>query len=55
MGPPETTIWEYPGGDDSWRRETEAFVEDVRLGREPAPGLREGIATLRIVQRIYGH
>lgn len=55
MGPPETTIWEYPGGDDSWRRETEAFVEDLRLSREPAPGLREGIATLRIVQRIYGN
>jgi predicted dehydrogenase len=53
MGPPETTIWEYPAGDDSWRIETEAFVDDIRLGREPAPGLREGIRTLEIVETIY--
>jgi predicted dehydrogenase len=53
MGPPETTVFEYPGGDDSWRVETGAFIEDIRLGREPSPGLKEGIATLRIVERIY--
>lgn len=53
MGPPETTIWEYPGGDDSWRIETETFCEDIRLGREPTPGLREGIATLKTVEAIY--
>ena len=53
MGPPETIIFEYPGGDDSWRLETEAFVDDVRLQRVPSPGLREGRATLEIVERIY--
>jgi predicted dehydrogenase len=53
MGPPETTVFEYPGSDDSWRIETEAFIEDIRLGREPSPGLKEGISTLRIVERIY--
>lgn len=53
MGPPETTVWEYPRGDDSWRRETLAFVEDIRLGREPAPGLAEGIRTLEIVDAIH--
>lgn len=53
MGPPETTVWEYPASDDSWRIETEAFVEDIRLGREPSPGLREGIRTLEIVEEIY--
>jgi len=53
MGPPETTVFEYPGGDDSWRIETDAFIEDIRLGREPSPGLREGIATLKIVGKIY--
>jgi predicted dehydrogenase len=53
MGPPETTIWEFPAGDDSWRAETEAFAQDVRLGREPSPGLREGIRTLEIVEAIY--
>lgn len=53
MGPPETTIWEYPGGDDSWRLETEAFIEDIAAAREPSPGLREGIRTLEIVEEIY--
>ena len=27
MGPPETTIWEYPGEDRSWRDEFDAFRE----------------------------
>mgnify|MGYP002260896498 CR=1 FL=1 len=39
MGPPETVIWEYPRGDDSWRLEFDEFLEDIRLGREPAAGL----------------
>src|SRR5271169_5295401 len=29
MGPPETTIFEYPGSDDSWVNETRAFVDDI--------------------------
>ncbi len=53
MGPPETTSWEYPRGDESWALETRAFVDDIRLGREPAPGLAEGIRTLEIVEKIY--
>jgi predicted dehydrogenase len=53
MGPPETTTWEFPRGDDSWAREMEAFVEDIRSGREPSPGLREGLRVLEIVERVY--
>jgi predicted dehydrogenase len=53
MGPPETTVWDFPGGDDSWTLETTAFADDVRLGREPSPGLQEGIRTLEIVERFY--
>lgn len=53
MGPPETSVWEYPGGDSSWALELAAFADDIRLGREPAPGLREGIRTLEIVESIY--
>ncbi|HUJ42449.1 MAG TPA: Gfo/Idh/MocA family oxidoreductase [Opitutaceae bacterium] len=54
MGPPEIQTWEYPGDDDSWALELEAFIGDIRLGREPSPGLREGIRTLEIVEEIYG-
>jgi predicted dehydrogenase len=53
MGPPETTLWEFPGGDSSWAAETGAFCEDIRLGRDPSPGLPEGIRTLEIVEEIY--
>lgn len=53
MGPPDTTIHEYPRGDESWAIETRAFVDDIRLNREPSPGLAEGIRTLEIVEKIY--
>jgi predicted dehydrogenase len=53
MGPPETTVWEYPPPDDSWALEITAFMDDIRLGREPAPGLAEGIRILEIVEEIY--
>ncbi len=53
MGPPETTTFEYPHVDGSWGDETRAFIDDIRLGREPTPGLREGIRTLEIVETIY--
>lgn len=53
MGPPETTTWEFPRGDDSWAIETKAFVADILAGREPQPGLDEGIRTLEIVENIY--
>lgn len=48
--PPE--IFEFPT-DNSWALETQAFVEDIRLAREPSPGLAEGIRTLEIVETTY--
>ena len=37
MGPPETTIWEYPGEDSSWHDEFGHFVECIaREVRRPA-------------------
>ena len=53
MGPPETTIWEYPRGDGSWALELQAFLDDIRLDRGPEPGLTEAITTLDIVETIY--
>jgi predicted dehydrogenase len=53
MGPPETQTWEYPENDDSWALEMAAFIDDIHLGREPSPGLREGIRTLEIVESVY--
>lgn len=53
MGPPETTSWEYPMGDDSWAVEMAEFFEDIRLDREPAAGLRDAQAALKIVESVY--
>jgi predicted dehydrogenase len=53
MGPPETTIWDYPNGDSSWMLEMQAFLEDIRLGRAPNPGLKEARAALEIVETLY--
>jgi len=53
MGPPETTVWNYPQGDDSWKLEMQEFINDVKLDREPSPGLTEGIKTLEVVEHIY--
>ncbi|HWB97871.1 MAG TPA: Gfo/Idh/MocA family oxidoreductase, partial [Bryobacteraceae bacterium] len=38
MGPPETTAWEYPMADNSWEVEFAAFLEEIRLRRQPSPG-----------------
>jgi predicted dehydrogenase len=53
MGPPKTTIYEYPRGDQSWTLEVEAFIEDIRLRRPPQPGLQDAAAALRVVESIY--
>jgi predicted dehydrogenase len=53
MGPPETTSWEYPRGDQSWKLEMETFAEEIRVGRQPSPGLADGIRILDIVAAIY--
>ena len=53
MGPPETTVWEFPRGDESWKIEMAEFFEDIRLKRSPVPGLKEAKAALAIVEKIY--
>ena len=53
MGPPETLIHEFPRGDDSWALETRDFVEDIRLGRQPVPGLKEARSVMNVVDTVY--
>ncbi len=52
MGPPETTIWEYPMADDSWQVEFTEFLEDIRLNRQPSASLHDAHAALSIIERI---
>ena len=53
MGPPETTIWEYPMADNSRETEMAEFIEDIRAARTPSAGLPDAIAALAIVAKIY--
>ena len=53
MGPPETTIWEYPGADQSWGTEFGEFLNDIDSGRRSQPGIEDAAAVLRIVEHIY--
>jgi len=53
MGPPETTIWEYPRGDNSWTLEFAEFLEDIRLNRTPSANLADARAALAAVDKIY--
>lgn len=53
MGPPNTTMWEYPMADNSWEIEWEAFMEDIRLKREPSASLKDAYEALNIVGQIY--
>jgi len=53
MGPPETTTWEFPMADNSWETEFAEFLEDIRLRRQPRPGIADAQAALRVVERVY--
>ncbi len=53
MGPPETTIWEYPGADSSWDAEFEHFLGCVASGAKPAGTLEDALAALRVIGRVY--
>jgi predicted dehydrogenase len=53
MGPPETTIWEYPGEDLSWSAEFAHVCECIAAGRAPAGGLADALAALEVVGEVY--
>ena len=39
MGPPETTVWEYPMADNSWQIEFSEFLTDIQQKRPSNPGI----------------
>jgi predicted dehydrogenase len=53
MGPPETFMWEYPMADNSWEIEFAEFLEDIKQKRQPAVGIQDAHAALKIVEEIY--
>ena len=53
MGPPDTKLHEFPGPDESWRKEMIEFEKDIQLKRQPDAGLAEARTALQIVEQIY--
>jgi predicted dehydrogenase len=54
MGPPDTTIWEYPGADRSWADEWLQFRSEVAARLvQCEPGLASTVAVLSVVERVY--
>jgi len=53
MGPPETTAWEFPRGDQSWALEFAEFLDDIRLHRTPAAGIADARAALAVVEAVH--
>jgi predicted dehydrogenase len=53
MGPPPTTIYEYPGEDTSWRAEFENLRACIQSGEAPSGGLEDALAALKVVGELY--
>ena len=54
MGPPHTTIWEYPFQDRSWKLEFEELLNAIEKKREPMGNLHDAKAALKIIHSVYG-
>ena len=54
MGPPETTIWEYPGEDTSWRDEFAEYIACIQENRPLCGDIEDAYQALRIIDKIYG-
>lgn len=53
MGPPATTVWEYPFEDVSWQMEIEYFVSKILKNEAPEADIIDAKKALDIVQDIY--
>ena len=54
MGPPDAVIYEYAPADRSWALEWADFARAVAGKTRPCGDVQDALATLRIVDRIYG-
>jgi len=53
MGPPETTIWEYPFPDKSWDKELKYFVECINQKKRPEGNLDDAKKAMDIIYELY--
>lgn len=53
MGPPETTIWQFPFPDQSWAREMRELVDAIHEERAPMGDVHDAINTLSVIDTLY--
>jgi hypothetical protein len=53
MGPPETTVWEFPFPDRSFADEVDNFVAAVEGKARAIGDINDAIAALEIIQSVY--
>ena len=53
MGPPETTMWEYPFPDNSWDLEVDDFIRSIEMNKEPQGNIGDAKKALDIVEKMY--
>ena len=53
MGPPETTIWEFPFPDNSWAEEFDEFARALAERRPACGDIGDAYAMLKIIDRVY--
>ena len=53
MGPPATTVWEYPGDDLSWGLEFESFAQAIAGVQGPNGDIHDAKRALEIVEKVY--
>jgi predicted dehydrogenase len=53
MGPPDTTIWEYPSSDESWASELSDFRASQAGKRSSIADIDDACAVLGLVQTAY--
>jgi predicted dehydrogenase len=54
MGPPDGVTYEYAPADKSWALEWADFKHAVATKTRPSGDVHDALATLRIVDRVYG-
>ena len=53
MGPPQTTIYEYPMQDNSWEIEIEEFLDDINENRNPECDINAAFNVMRVIEDAY--
>ncbi|MDR2443598.1 MAG: Gfo/Idh/MocA family oxidoreductase [Deltaproteobacteria bacterium] len=53
MGPPETTIWQYPFPDRSWELEMSELMAAIEEDRKPIGSVDEALKVLKVIEQLY--